>query len=93
MPGSGKPSVRSLIVAEPPARYALRQPLVVDCSLISEALAQPDGTWVTLTSKVVTGGFTYGNTEGGKPVRFFLENDFVTGVCLPVDGGFSVYGF
>ena len=24
-------------------------------------------------------------------VRFLLENDFVTGVCLPVDGGRSVY--
>ena len=33
----------------------------------------------------------------GKPenvahaVRFLLENDFVTGICLPVDGGRSVY--
>jgi predicted nucleic acid-binding protein len=40
MPGSGNPSIRSLIVAEPPARYALRQPLVVDCSLISATLFQ-----------------------------------------------------
>jgi pteridine reductase len=24
-------------------------------------------------------------------VRFFLENDFVTGVVLPVDGGRSIY--
>ena len=24
-------------------------------------------------------------------VRFLLENDFVTGVCLPVDGGRSIY--
>ncbi|MBI1832032.1 MAG: SDR family oxidoreductase [Planctomycetes bacterium] len=34
----------------------------------------------------------------GKPenvaqaVLFFLDNDFVTGVCLPVDGGRSIYG-
>jgi pteridine reductase len=33
----------------------------------------------------------------GKPknvaqaVLFFLENDFVTGVCLPVDGGRTIY--
>ena len=25
-------------------------------------------------------------------VSFLLENDFVTGVCLPVDGGRSVFG-
>ena len=24
-------------------------------------------------------------------VLFFLENDFVTGVCLPVDGGRTIY--
>jgi len=24
-------------------------------------------------------------------VLFFLDNDFVTGVCLPVDGGRTVY--
>jgi len=24
-------------------------------------------------------------------VLFFLENDFVTGVCLPVDGGRIIY--
>ncbi len=24
-------------------------------------------------------------------VQFLLENDFVTGVCLPVDGGRSIY--
>lgn len=40
MPGSGNPPVRSLIVAEPPLRYALRQPLVVDCSLIAATLFQ-----------------------------------------------------
>ncbi len=40
MPGRGSPSIRGLIVAEPPARYALRQPLVVDCSLISATLFQ-----------------------------------------------------
>ncbi|MBM3996125.1 MAG: SDR family oxidoreductase [Planctomycetes bacterium] len=34
----------------------------------------------------------------GKPenvaqaVQFFLDNDFVTGVCLPVDGGRTIYG-
>jgi pteridine reductase len=33
----------------------------------------------------------------GKPeniaqaVLFFLQNDFVTGVCLPVDGGRTIY--
>ena len=26
-----------------------------------------------------------------KTVRFFIENDFITGVCLPVDGGRSIY--
>ena len=26
-----------------------------------------------------------------KAVRFFIDNDFVTGVCLPVDGGRSIY--
>jgi pteridine reductase len=25
-------------------------------------------------------------------VRFFIDNDFVTGTCLPVDGGRSIYG-
>ncbi len=40
MPGTGKPSARTLIVAEPPLRYALRQPLVVDCSLIAATLFQ-----------------------------------------------------
>jgi pteridine reductase len=24
-------------------------------------------------------------------VLFFVENDFVTGVCLPVDGGRTIY--
>jgi pteridine reductase len=24
-------------------------------------------------------------------VKFLIENDFVTGVCLPVDGGRSIY--
>ena len=24
-------------------------------------------------------------------VQFFIENDFVTGACLPVDGGRSIY--
>jgi pteridine reductase len=26
-----------------------------------------------------------------RAVRFFLENDFVTGVCLPVDGGRTIF--
>jgi pteridine reductase len=25
-------------------------------------------------------------------VRFFIDNDFVTGTCLPIDGGRSIYG-
>ncbi len=40
MQPSDKASGAGLIIAEPPQRYAIRQPLVVDCSLIAAALFQ-----------------------------------------------------
>jgi hypothetical protein len=43
-----------------------------DCSLISEANAQPDETWVTLTGKVVAGCFTKGPFPGYLAIE---END------------------
>jgi hypothetical protein len=50
----------------------------IDCSLISEATAMPDETWVTLTSKTVAGSFTYGgdqNYDRPFPGHVVIEED------------------
>ena len=74
---------------------ALRNPAVrVNCILPGPVMLPPDLT-PEERRQAVAG--TLVKREGrpenvGQAVLFLVENDFVTGVCLPVDGGRSIAG-
>lgn len=74
---------------------ALRNPRVrVNCILPGPVMLPPD---LTPGEREEAIGGTLVRREGtpehvGHAVLFLIENDFVTGVCLPVDGGRTIAG-
>jgi pteridine reductase len=55
----------------------------------------PEGTTIEERRRVIDATLVkrWGTVEElADAVRLLLENSFITGVCLPVDGGRSVYG-
>jgi pteridine reductase len=72
----------------------VRNPAVrVNCILPGPVLLPPDLPEVERNAAIAA---TLVKREGSpaniaQAVTFFLENDFVTGVCLPVDGGRSIF--
>ena len=71
-----------------------RNPAVrVNCILPGPVMLPPD---LPAAEKEQAIAATLVKREGrpeniAQAVLFFLDNDFVTGVCLPVDGGRSIY--
>ena len=75
-------------------RFGSRNPRVrVNCILPGPVLLPPD---LPAAERQAAIRATLVKREGhpkniAQAVLHFLENDFVTGVCLPVDGGRTIY--
>ena len=73
--GSRNPSVRVNCILPGPVMLPPDLPLAERNAAIQATLVKREGQPENIA----------------QAVQFFIDNDFVTGVCLPVDGGRSVF--
>jgi pteridine reductase len=74
---------------------ALRNPRVRVNAVLPGPVLMPQGTSASEQQQIINATLTkrWGTVdELARAIVFLLENSFVTGVCLPVDGGRTVYG-
>src|SRR5690606_29402131 len=73
----------------------LRNPRVRVNAVLPGPILMPEGTSPAERRRVIDATLVkrWGTVEElAEAVLFLLTNSFVTGVCLPVDGGRSIYG-
>jgi pteridine reductase len=73
----------------------LRNPRVRVNAVLPGPILMPEGTSTAERRKVIDATLVkrWGTVEElAEAVVLLLTNSFITGVCLPVDGGRSIYG-